>query len=284
MQLPQELGHGTVTCLTTTNGISLSGWDMCYEGDTHVSGKTGDDLCLFFCLGDGVQWQVGDRGRTQRLDSGEAWLCLGDGTKEELWYTAGSAYAFHAIRIPRGHVVAVLGRYFSETGAARVLREQDGRCFAISRDLMTALGTLPPLEEISDGFGMMRLEGKVQEILALCLQEATGEPQGLLRPDDARLVEAVKERIDRDYALSLPIASLARDVGVSPSKLTRDFKAQYGLPLHAYVIECRLCEAARLLRTGAYPVREVAERVGYVKAGQFSAAFRQRFGVSPHEY
>lgn len=41
VQLPSELGCGNISCLTTTNGISLSNWSMCYEREAQVSGKVG---------------------------------------------------------------------------------------------------------------------------------------------------------------------------------------------------------------------------------------------------
>ena len=165
-----------------------------------------------------------------------------------------------------------------------ITQELNGRRFPISRELRAMLGTFHHLSDITDRFAMMRAEGVVHELLAICMRDAMGEHQNRLRPDDAELVRAVKERIDREYTSAPSISTLAHDYGVSPSKLTGDFKKQYGMPLHAYIIECRLCEAARLLRTGMYTVGEVAETVGYVKAGQFSEAFRRRFGVLPREY
>ncbi len=56
------------------------------------------------------------------------------------------------------------------------------------------------------------------------------------------------------------------------------------MPLHAYVIESRLCEGARLLAERKMTIGEISERVGYAKQSQFAAAFRKRFGVPPKEY
>ena len=284
VQLPSELGCGNISCLTTTNGISLSNWSMCYERDAQVSGKVGGDLRLLFCLGEGVVWHSCNHNHAFRLDPWEACLCLGDGSDEAMCYGAGAQFAFHAINIPRSYAVSLLSQYFSETDVAEITQELNGRRFLISRELKAMLSTFHHLSDITDRFAMMRAEGVVHELLAICMRDAMGEHQNRLRPDDAELVRAVKERIDREYTSAPSISTLAHDYGVSPSKLTGDFKKQYGMPLHAYIIECRLCEAARLLCTGMYTVGEVAETVGYVKAGQFSEAFRRRFGVLPREY
>ena len=284
VQLPPELGRGSVSCLTTTNGISLSDWMMCYERDTHVSGRTGNELRLLFCLGEGVEWHSLNQAHPFRLDPWEACLSLGDGADESMCYGAGAQFAFHSVGIPRNYAIPLLNRYFSEAGVTELTRELNGRRFPISRELRTMLEAFHHLSDITDGFAMMRTEGMVHELLAISMREAMGEHRTGLRPGDAELVRAVKGRIDREYAAAPTIAALAHDYGVSPSKLAGDFKKQYGISLHAYVIECRLCEAARLLGTGMYTVGEVAERVGYVKAGQFSEAFRRRFGVLPREY
>lgn len=284
VQLPPELGRGNVSCLTTTNGISLSDWTMCYERDAHVAGKAGNELRLLFCLGEGVEWRSLNYAHPFRLDPWEACLCLGDGADEAMCYGAGAQFAFHAVVILRSYAFPLLSRYFSEAGVTGLTRELNGRRFAISRELRAMLEPFHHLSDITDGFAMMRTEGLVHELLAICMREAMGEHRTGLRPGDAELVRSVKERIDREYASAPGITALAHDYGVSPSKLAGDFKKQYGISLHAYVIECRLCEAARLLGTGRYTVGEVAEKVGYVKAGQFSEAFRRRFGVLPREY
>jgi len=284
VQLPPELGCGSISCLTTTNGISLSDWTMRYEREANVSGKARNELRLLFCLGEGVEWRSLNHAHPFRLDPWEACLCLGDGADESMCYGAGAQFAFHAVGIPRGYAMSLMSRYFSEEGVTELTRELNGRRFPISRELRTMLGTFHHLSDITDGFAMMRTEGTAHELLAISMREAMGETRTGLRPGDAELVRAVKERIDREYVSAPSIAMLAHDYGVSSSKLAGDFKKQYGISLHAYVIECRLCEAARLLGTGKYTVGEVAERVGYVKAGQFSEAFRRRFGVLPREY
>ena len=126
----------------------------------------------------------------------------------------------------------------------------------------------------------------MQELLALCLQDAlgTGEALERIRKEDRLLIETIRARIDENPA-SVPTAShLARDFAISQSKMTRLFKGMYGVSLHAYVVERRLQEAALLLEKGDYAIGEVAEMVGYKKASQFSAAFGKRFGVLPKDY
>jgi AraC-like DNA-binding protein len=50
-----------------------------------------------------------------------------------------------------------------------------------------------------------------------------------------------------------------------------------------YLIQRRLEAAERLLRQGDLKVTEVANLVGYEHLGQFSAAFKRQFGITPRQ-
>ena len=57
-----------------------------------------------------------------------------------------------------------------------------------------------------------------------------------------------------------------------------------GMPIHQYVIEQRLTQAAQLLLDGDWNVGEVAAIVGYGKPSNFAAAFKKKYGVAPKHY
>lgn len=62
--------------------------------------------------------------------------------------------------------------------------------------------------------------------------------------------------------------------------LNRLFKAQFGLTVHAFIVEERMNKAVSLLQQG-WLIQEVAPLVGYEYVESFSRAFRKRFGYSP---
>ena len=74
---------------------------------------------------------------------------------------------------------------------------------------------------------------------------------------------------------------LARRVGVSRRKLTDGFRKQYGISPMGFAQTLRLEEARRLLRTGEFQIAQVAHRVGYQQAANFSQAYKAHFGHSP---
>lgn len=101
----------------------------------------------------------------------------------------------------------------------------------------------------------------------------------LTRQDFSRISDAVDIILDQ---LSAPPTcnELAAQVGLSPKKLARGFKAVHGLTLGAYVKEKRLELARRLLEDGAPSVSTVAYTLGYHPA-HFATEFKRRFGFSP---
>ena len=62
------------------------------------------------------------------------------------------------------------------------------------------------------------------------------------------------------------------------------FKERTGKNFSDYVIEMRIDEAKRLLRSATYSIAEVAERVGYADARHFSKVFQKIVGIKPTSY
>lgn len=98
--------------------------------------------------------------------------------------------------------------------------------------------------------------------------------------DLARL-RRVRDRVDREYASPLDVATLARDEHLSPGHLSRQFKAAYGEPLYSYLMTRRVERAMALLRVGELSVTDVCFAVGCSSLGTFSTRFTELVGVPP---
>ena len=70
---------------------------------------------------------------------------------------------------------------------------------------------------------------------------------------------------------------------VSESDL-RAFKASTGATPHAYVIECRIEEAKRLLRETDISLADIALTVGFSSQAHLSTRFRFATGTTPKEF
>ena len=96
-------------------------------------------------------------------------------------------------------------------------------------------------------------------------------------------LERVRAKIQREYAARLTLARLARAAGMSPRELREAFVARYGKTPHAYLVACRMGQAADLL-AGGRGLKEIAGEVGYGSASNFSSAFRRHHGLAPRAY
>ncbi len=151
-----------------------------------------------------------------------------------------------------------------------------------SEALFTALDSLPA-ERRGDYCAIKALE--------LLYLVHTGGSE-MVRPHgesyyDRHQIQAVRQV--RDYMLEhleerLTIPQLAERFHLSATVLKACFRQLYGVPIHQYLLNCRMALAAQLLSTGRQPILQVAAAVGYGSVSQFSAAFKSRYGMSPGQY
>src|SRR5262245_66591181 len=98
------------------------------------------------------------------------------------------------------------------------------------------------------------------------------------------MLRQAKDRIDRDYAEPVGIASLAAAAGYSHTHFIRAFCAAYGETPGAYRTRRRVERACELLRSVNLTVTEVCMLVGFSSLGSFSRRFADIVGRSPSEY
>lgn len=80
------------------------------------------------------------------------------------------------------------------------------------------------------------------------------------------------------------IEDIARAVAISPSHLTRQFEAVFGVTPHQFRIQTRLERARDLLAAGEHSVTDVCMEVGFSSLGSFSGLFTRRVGMAPSLY
>jgi AraC-like DNA-binding protein len=97
--------------------------------------------------------------------------------------------------------------------------------------------------------------------------------------DRVMQVEAV---LTKDVFEPAPtINQLAKMVSISESKLKKDFKLIYGLPVYEYFQKVRMQAAKDKLLGGNHSVKEVAMELGYSNLSNFTIAFKKEFGLLP---
>jgi len=103
----------------------------------------------------------------------------------------------------------------------------------------------------------------------------------LSKQDIDRMMQ-VETMLTRDIFEPAPtISQLARMVSISESKLKKDFKLIYGVPVYEYFQKIRMQTAKDKLLSGDVSVKEVAMELGYSNLSNFTIAFKKEFGLLP---
>ncbi len=107
------------------------------------------------------------------------------------------------------------------------------------------------------------------------------------RPDpDPRLPQVAlraREYLHAHVHQDVGLQELAVACGIDRFRLTRAFKAAFGLPPHAYLVQLRLATARRMLAAGAWPAH-VASDLGFADQSHLGRWFMRAYGLSPAAY
>lgn len=132
----------------------------------------------------------------------------------------------------------------------------------------------------------LELEETVLELLASVLDAAyAARGRAMRRPDDDNdeheVVRRARLALASRFTDQVPLSALAREVGVSRTRLCRAFKRVTGTTLHACREQMRLRAALEALGPPATDLTAVALDFGYSSHSHFSANFKRAFGLPP---
>lgn len=94
----------------------------------------------------------------------------------------------------------------------------------------------------------------------------------------------LKQRLDAALDEPLRLNCYAREAGISPPGLIRQFRRAYGITPIEYRLQRRLAEAERLLAYSELSIKEIAALLGFSDQYYFSHSFRRRTGSSPSAF
>jgi len=102
------------------------------------------------------------------------------------------------------------------------------------------------------------------------------------RPSPSRARRA-QEYIDAHMALDLSMDQVAEHSGMDRYALARQFRREFGLAPHAYLVNARLRRARALLARGIAPA-EVAAQVGFADQSHLGRWFKRAYRITPAKY
>lgn len=111
------------------------------------------------------------------------------------------------------------------------------------------------------------------------------KPSLRIKDDDINRLMQVEALLIKSYIDPPPtINVLAKVAAMSPTKLKKDFKELYGVPIYEYFQMNRMNHARMLMQEGKYAIKEVGKMVGYTNLSHFAGSFKKEFGVLPSEF
>jgi transcriptional regulator GlxA family with amidase domain len=128
-----------------------------------------------------------------------------------------------------------------------------------------------------------QVEGPPQGQMPLAGNAAAGHLQAIDQKGLRFVYRAIDILLER-MADPPGLIELAHRVGTNQTRLGREFQAHLGMTTFEYLREQRLVRAQELLVATDLQVQQIADAVGFRRAGDFATAFKSRFGMTPSEY
>ena len=140
---------------------------------------------------------------------------------------------------------------------------------------------------ISGDIGNAWIEAKALELITVVLdwhrRLDAKESRKPAEQDRAGISEALRY-VEEHFAEAVSLETLAKTAAMSVSKFTAAFKRHTGFSAGAYLNRLRMEKAAHLFKNTQAPIGEITAMAGYKHHASFSAAFQERFGVTPSAF
>lgn len=119
------------------------------------------------------------------------------------------------------------------------------------------------------------------------LKDIWPQQQMQLNPHRSRkqlLIEQILEWIERHYTEPFQLEAMAQELHLSSYHLSHFFKETVGVSITEYITTRRTHQALILLTTTDKPIAWVAEQIGITNSSYFCKFFKERMGITPHQY
>ncbi len=167
------------------------------------------------------------------------------------------------------HIAAVINDNDIIPGATEVLHQ---------------LGSFRPAGNIA----RMYYDSKVTELVSMMMQREVNRQflsaDNPVPESDLANLHQVMAYLNTHYTEDIYLKTLARQAGMSQTKLTSLFKQVYGTTISDYIRSLRINLAKEMLADDNRKIETIAHTVGYRFHGNFSAAFKEATGLTPKAY
>jgi len=146
-----------------------------------------------------------------------------------------------------------------------------------------ALFSDPPFEGLKRTFTEAKTLDLLCQVMLLLTRGKPSTQSVVLSARDRNKLHEIKECLDINYASPPSLSELAAQAGMNQNKLVVGFRELFSMSINEYCLSARMNTAIDLLVKGDLSITEAGAAVGYKYPGNFTAAFKRHFGISPKE-
>ncbi|HKO42993.1 MAG TPA: AraC family transcriptional regulator [Pyrinomonadaceae bacterium] len=133
---------------------------------------------------------------------------------------------------------------------------------------------------LMDAFTPLAIEGLTLEMLAhVSRRRVAGRG-----PNPPAWLRKVVELLHSRYSETLTLLTIAKEVGIHPAHLAREFRKHHGCTVGDYILKLRMENACRSLSTSSAVLSEIALANGFADQSHFSRSFKRFTGMTPAVY
>lgn len=213
----------------------------------------------------------------------------------------GDEYSFYN-SVKAGDMAAIIknceNHAFTDLNGVGVLSKNDLRNlkyhFVVTAALLTRYCVEGGLEteqayRLSD-FYILKMDGcstikQVADLHDVMVKDFTGKMMVLKKKDI--ISKPVIQCVDYIYTHlkdRITIQTLSEHTGLSPSYLSRVFKANQGISISDYIRELKIQSAIHLLKFSDTPVIDIANYLSFSSQSHFIQTFEKHTGLTPKKY
>lgn len=135
-----------------------------------------------------------------------------------------------------------------------------------------------------DFFELKKITYSLFDVFFKNLEHIDSIKSNTLKLKDHLVIEKVEHFLKSNLFDKFPgIDALSKKFKVSPTKLKRDFKIMYQVPVFKYYQNKQMDLALKFILENKLLIREISNKFGYDNVSKFSKAFKNRHGKLPSE-
>ena len=296
--LPEALGEGFIKFKHISEGLYVTIMNIKFRQDLEITKLTVCDMDFFpiiFTYSDrGVRQEVNGKSTLIGKDTPNSITIPSAGIQSKVYVPADLQVVTLAVLLNKNWINDYLQQGVCENNEKiSFLRE----LFFSQRNYLIYEALTPQMAEVlraifhhnyPHGLSRLFIQGKLLELLALffdkLLQREFNNTYENINTEDIETLFLVKQMIMDQIYDPPTIATIARQIGMSESKLKKIFKQVFGYSIYQYILLNKMQRAKSLLDTKKYNVSEVGFELGYSNLAHFAKAFKKQYQISPSHY